>query len=152
MDVGAVITAIKASIDAAKAAKNMHGQAQLDAAISEIMEKLTTAQSALLSMLVQQQDLVQENSRLKEELAKEARFERYRLERTPMGGFILRLKEGYESEDEVAHSICHLCKEAGSRSILTENSYCYECGTCGHRAWKKPRPSRPSGVRHSSVM
>lgn len=152
MEVGAAVTAIKAALDAAKAAKDVHSQAQLNAAVSEIMEKLNTAQTDLLSMVVQQQELVEENRRLKEALAAEERFERYRLERTPMGGFILRLKDEYESEDEVAHSICHLCREARKRSILSEDEYCYECGSCGHRARKKPRPRRARGVRHSSVM
>ncbi|GEK71836.1 MULTISPECIES: hypothetical protein [Halomonas] len=60
MEVGAAVTAIKTALDAARAAKDVHSQAQLDAAVSEIMEKLTTVQTDLLSMVVQQQELVEE--------------------------------------------------------------------------------------------
>lgn len=142
MGVGAAVTAVRAAMEVAKAAKDINDQAQLNAAMSEVMEKLTTAQSDLLSMIVQQQELAEENRRLKEELAKEEQFEHYRLERTPMGGFILQLKDEHVTQDEPAHAICQLCRDAGKRSILSENDYCYECGICKHRAWKKARPQR----------
>nr|WP_298522550.1 hypothetical protein [uncultured Halomonas sp.] len=79
MEVGAAVTAVKAAIDAAKAAKNVNDQAQMNAAIGEIMEKLATAQSDLVSLLVQQQALVEENRRLREYLGREERFDHYRL-------------------------------------------------------------------------
>src|SRR5690554_2511441 len=127
MEIGAAVTAIKSAIDAVKAAKDVHNQAQLDAAISEIMEKLTTAQSDLLMMIVQQQDLVEENKRLKEELAKEARFERYRLERTPLGSHILQLKEEFVTPHNPHHPICPVCREDGRLSHLTKDECMYIC-------------------------
>lgn len=130
MEIGAAVTAIKAAIDAAKAAKDVHSQAQLDAAVSEIMDKLATAQTNLLSMIVQQHDLVEENQRLKEELAIQAQFERYRLSKTPVGHFIYKLKEEYVSEDEPMHAVCVKCREDGRRSILQEDEYGYTCPAC----------------------
>lgn len=140
MEVGAAITAIKAAIDAARAAKDVHDQAQLDAAISEITKELTNAQSDLLSMIVQQQELVEENRRLREEMAKEARFERYRLVETPMGDFILQLKEEHVTDEEPAHAICTYCSEEGRLSYLSKGSHRYRCSACRRSAWIEPLP------------
>lgn len=150
MEVGAAVTAIRAAIEAARSARDVHNQAQLDAAVSEIMRELTAAQSDLLSMIVQQQDLVEENRRLKEELAKEARFEQYRLERTPMGGYIMPLKDEHVTDDREAHAICVVCRENGKATPLTEHKLLYRCPVCKAEAWKEPKP--PMKVKRARTI
>lgn len=131
MEVGSVVTAIRGALEVARVAKDVNDQAQLNAAMSEVMEKLTTAQSDLLSLLVQQQDLVEENRRLKEALEKEARFDRYRLCKTPLRHFVYMLKEEHVTEDKPGHAICVKCREVGRLSILQDDEYRYYCQSCG---------------------
>ncbi|MBB3230962.1 hypothetical protein [Halomonas stenophila] len=140
MEVGAAVTAVRAAIEAARAAKDVNDQAQFNAAMSEVMEKLATAQSDLVSLLVQQQELVEENRHLKEKLAKEEQFERYRLSKTPMGHFVHTLKEEHVTEDEPAHAICAVCRQDGRLSILQEDEYRYFCQTCKNVAEVKEMP------------
>tara|TARA_B100000700_G_scaffold22521_4_gene21871 strand:- start:14634 stop:15074 length:441 start_codon:yes stop_codon:yes gene_type:complete len=129
MEVGTAVVSVRAAIEAAKSAKDVNDPAEINAAMSEVMEKLAIAQSDLVSVIAHQQELAEENRRLRD-----CRFERYRLCKTPMGHFIYKLKEEHVSEDEVAHAICVKCRENGRLSILQEESYAYICPTCDHTA------------------
>lgn len=130
MEIGAAVTAVKGALDLARTAKDVNDRAQLNAAMSDIMDKLTTAQSDLLELLTEHHRLVDENRRLKEKLSKEARFENYYLCKTPVGHYIYKLKEEYVGEGEPSHSVCVKCREDGKRSILQEDDYGYICPTC----------------------
>ncbi|GEK71835.1 hypothetical protein HHA04nite_03790 [Halomonas halophila] len=87
---------------------------------------------------------------MKEELAKEARFERLRLERTPTGDIVMPLKDEHITSDEPAHVICPVCKEDKRVSVMTEDEYWYRCPSCKYLAGKKKRP--PSSRRGPMVV
>ncbi|WP_222105019.1 hypothetical protein [Halomonas sp. SH5A2] len=130
MEIGAAVTAVKGALDLARTAKDVNDRAQLNAAMSDIMDKLTTAQSDLLDLLTEHHRLIDENRELKGQLSKEERFNQYRLSKTPVGHYIYELKEEYVNENQPAHAICVKCREDGLRSILQEDDYGYFCPTC----------------------
>ncbi|NVF16012.1 hypothetical protein [Vreelandella maris] len=130
MEIGAAVTAVKGALDLARNAKDVNDRAQLNAAMSDIMGKLTTAQSDLLDLLTEHHRLIDENRELKSKLSKEERFDQYRLCKTPVGHYIYELKEEYVNEDKPAHAICVKCREEGLRSTLQEGDYSYYCPTC----------------------
>lgn len=138
MEIGASVTAVKGALDLARSAKDVNDRAQLNAAVSDIMDKLTTAQSGLFEMQHQYQQLIEENQRLQQALEKEARFDRYRKEETPQGDWVLSLKEDFVTPDEPPHSICPLCREEGRYSLMSRNSSTYRCGFCKYVAKYAP--------------
>ncbi|WP_417835240.1 MULTISPECIES: hypothetical protein [Pseudomonadota] len=143
MEIGAAVAAVKGALDLARTAKDVNNQAQLNAAMSDIMDKLTTAQSDLLELLTEHHRLVDENREMQLRLSQEARFDQYRMERTLQGHFILSLKEDFVSTDNPPHAICHVCREKGTRSILDEAEHLYSCPVCKYIAWKvPPAPAR----------
>lgn len=148
MEIGAAVTAVKGALDLARTAKDVNDRAQLNAAMSNIMEKLTTAQSDLLDLLTEHHRLIDENRDLKQRLSKEERFDQYRLERTSTGSFVMQLKDEHVSTETPAHVICVRCKEDNRLSVMTEDEYSYRCPACPHVAGKKLRPpySRRSGI------
>ncbi len=107
------------------------------------MEKLASSQTDLVALLAENHELIDENRRLREKLQKTERFERYRLEQTPMGDFILQLKDKHVTDEEPTHAICTYCREEGKLSYLSEGSHRYRCRTCLRSAWIKPVERRP---------
>ena len=73
VEIGAALTALRTAYDTAKAAKEVNDQASLNAAVSNIMERLTSAQFTLTEVLQEHHALLDENRRLREAQAKEAR-------------------------------------------------------------------------------
>lgn len=142
VDFVALTTSIKAAFDLARSAKDVNDQARANAAVIGIMEQLMDVQSKLAATQVEYQALLEEVARLKGELDDKKRFEDYRLERTPMDGFILTLREECVTEDCPPHSICPRCKEDGRLSVLSESTYRFDCPSCQFVAGKKPRPPR----------
>lgn len=143
MEIGAAVTAVKGALDLARSARDVNDRAQLNAAMSDIMDKLTTAQSDLLELLTEHHRLIDENREMRLKLSQEARFDQYRLERTSQGHFILSLREDLVSTDNPPHAICHVCREKGIKSILNEAEPFYSCPTCKYMAWKvPPAPAR----------
>ena len=134
MEIGAAVTAVKGALDLARSAKDVNDRAQLNAAMSDIMDKLTTAQSDLLELLTEHHRLIDENRELKGQLSKEERFEQYRLKETERGGFVLELKDEYVTEDNPKHNICPACREEGKKSVMTKGSIYYNCSTCKYGA------------------
>jgi Zn ribbon nucleic-acid-binding protein len=133
---------IKTAFDLARSAKDVNDQARANAAVIGIMEQLMEVQSHLSATQVEYQALIEEVARLKSELDDKRRFDDYRLERTPMGGYIFTLKEECVTDDRPPHSICPRCKEDGRLSPLSESSYRFDCPACPFVAGKKPRPPR----------
>nr|CDQ33970.1 hypothetical protein BN993_03421 [Virgibacillus halodenitrificans] len=127
MEIGAAVTAVKGALDLARSAKDVNDRAQLNAAMSDIMDKLTTAQSDLLELLTEHHRLIDENRELKGQLSKEERFEQYRLEKTPFGGHVYQLKNEFVDQDNPEHAICAVCKENGRWSPLTKDDAYYIC-------------------------
>lgn len=142
VDFVALTSSVKAAFDLAKSAKDINDQVRTNEAVVGVMEQLMEVQSRLSSMQVEYQALLEETTRLKAELDDKKRFEDYRMERTPMGGYILTLKENCVTEDNPPHSICPLCKEDGRLSPLAESEYRFDCPACQFIAGKKPRPAR----------
>ncbi|WFE73117.1 hypothetical protein P8S55_08460 [Halomonas sp. M1] len=134
MEIGATVAAIKGALDLARTAKDVNDQAQLSAAMSDIMGKLTSAQSDLLDLLTEHHRLIDENRELKGKLSKEERFEHYRLKETELGGFVLELKDEHVTEDNPKHNICPACREEGKKSVMTKGSVYYTCSTCDYKA------------------
>tara|TARA_R110001599_G_scaffold153095_2_gene338248 strand:+ start:631 stop:984 length:354 start_codon:yes stop_codon:yes gene_type:complete len=117
------------------------------------MDKLTTAQSDLLDLLTEHHRLVDENREMKIQLSKEARFDQYRMEKTPEGYFILNLKEEFVNADNPSHAICHVCREKGHKSIMDESEPFYFCPNCKYVAWKvTPAKKRSRSVTPSSLI
>lgn len=143
VDFVALTGSIKTAFDLAKSAKDVNDQTRANAAVIGIMEQLMEVQSKLSATQVEYQTLLEEVVRLKSELEDKKRFEDYRLERTPMGGFIFTLKEGFTTGDRPPHSICPRCKEDGRLSVLSESEYRFDCPACPFIAGQKPRPARP---------
>ncbi|KHJ49930.1 hypothetical protein PZ78_15675 [Vreelandella venusta] len=130
MDIGATVTAVKGALDLARTAKDVNDRAQLNAAMSDIMDKLTTAQSDLLDLLTEHHRLIDENRDMKQKLANEERFDQYRLKETQQGGFVLELKEEYVTEDNPKHAICQLCSQEGRLTPLNKDPQYYHCPRC----------------------
>ncbi|WP_237673569.1 hypothetical protein [Vreelandella profundi] len=153
MEIGAAVTAVKGALDLARTAKDVNDRAQLNAAMSDIMDKLTTAQSDLLDLLTEHHRLIDENRGMKHELSQKARFEQYRMEKTPKGYFILKLRDEHISDDNPAHAICYLCKEEGKATPMSENSRNFCCPICNYVAWIQDKPPRYTKKRivNSSV-
>lgn len=141
VDFASLGTGLKAAYEIARSAKDVNDQAKLNSAIAEIMEQLTTAQFSLFEMQQQHQAVIDENSQLKERLAKEARFDRYQLEQTPTGHFVLMFKKEDKTDGSPEHAICPVCKEDERLSVMPEDEYWYRCPTCDYVAGKKKQPS-----------
>ena len=143
MEIGAAVTAVKGALELARTAKNVNDRAQLNAAMSDIMDKLTTAKSEILELLTENQRLLEDNGELRQQLRKEERFNQYLMERTSQGYYILSLKEEFVSTNTPPHAICHVCREKGIKSILNELEDRYSCPVCNYIAWKvPPAPAR----------
>lgn len=143
-EVGALVSTIKATVELAKSAKDVNDQAQINAAISDIMERLMAVQSELFSKQQDNQELIEEVKSLKAQIENNRRFEQYRLEKTPMGYYFMPLRDDFVTSDQPHHSICHVCREKGIRSILTEQDNAYTCPSCKYIAWKVSPPKRRS--------
>tara|TARA_B100000929_G_scaffold205405_1_gene163571 strand:- start:1996 stop:2448 length:453 start_codon:yes stop_codon:yes gene_type:complete len=140
MEIGAAVAAVKGALDLARTAKDVNDRAQLNAAMSDIMDKLTTAQSDLLDLLTEHHRLIDENRQLNQRLSKEERFNLYRLERTSTGDFVMPLKDEHVSNEQPAHVICPTCKENDRWSVMNEDEYWYRCSSCQYVAGKKKQP------------
>lgn len=140
VEVGALVSTIKATVELAKNAKDVNDQARLNAAVSDIMEKLLTMQSDLFDKQQENNALQDEVRKLKEQIESDKRFECYHLQKTALGGFILTLQDAYVSEGNPKHSICPSCRESGRLSILTESPYNFTCQVCKYSAGVKRRP------------
>jgi len=140
MEIGAAVTAVKGALELARTAKDVNDRAQLNAAMSDIMDKLTSAQSDLLELLSEHYRLIDENRDLKQRLSKEERFILYRLERTATGDFVMTLKDEYVSTELPAHVICPKCKEDDRLSVMNEAEYWYRCSSCKYVAGIKRQP------------
>lgn len=141
--IGEAVAAVRGAYALARSAKDITDKVKLDTAVSEVLDALGNAQSALLELQQQYFELIDENRNLKRQLSQEERFEKYRMEKTPKGGFILKLKEEYISDDEPPHAICHVCKESGKFIVMNESELSYTCPTCQYAARiKSPTPIR----------
>ena len=125
-----IASGLKAAYDIARSAKDVHDQVRLNTAISEILEQLSSAQLGVLELQEKYQKVVEENRELKVLLEKARRFDDYQLEKTPLGGFILRLKDGSFNPENPSHAICTNCKEDGKVSVLQEYDTHYYCHSC----------------------
>lgn len=142
LDITALATSIKSTFDLAKSAKDVNDQARANTAIIGIMQQLMEVQSTLNATQIENRELLEEVAQLKAKLNDNKRFNDYRMERAPMGGYILTLKENCVTEDNPPHSICPLCKEDGRLAPLAESEYRFDCPACQFIAGKKPRPAR----------
>lgn len=153
VDFVALTSSVKTAFDLAKSVKDVNDQARANAAIIGIMEKLMDVQSTLNATQIEYQALLEEVTRLQAELDDKQRFEDYRLERTPMGDFILTLKEGCVTDDRPPHSICPRCKEDGRLSVLSESEHRLACRACRFSAGINPLPIRQrSSTIHPGFM
>ena len=141
-DFAVLTSSLKTAFDLAKSAKDVNDETRVNVAIAGVMEQLMNVQAELASTQVEYQALFEEVKRLRAELDNETRFDDYRLERTPMGGFIFSLRDKHVTEDRPPHSICPCCKEDGRLSVLSDSEYRYDCPSCQFVAGKKPRPPR----------
>ena len=140
MEIGAAVTAVREALRLARTAKDVNDRAELNAAMSDIMEKLTSAQSDLLDLLTEHHQLIDENRELKHRLNKEERFDDYELCETPLGGrYILKLRQECITQDRPSHAICPQCKEDGKLIIMTKNETHYSCSKCRFSAFHTRR-------------
>jgi len=128
------VAAVKVAYGIARSAKDITDKVKLDTAVSDVLDALGGAQTALLELQQQHFDLIDENRRLKEIISKDERFEQYRLERTAIGDFVMSLKDEHVTEDQPAHVICIRCKESGRVSVMNEDKYWYRCSSCDYMA------------------
>lgn len=149
IEVGAAVTGLKAAIQAAKAIKDVNDQAELNAAVAEVMEKLASSQSDLVALLAEHHELIDENRQLKEELEKQQRFNKYRLEWTEGGYLIMPLKEEHVTDDQPPHAICPRCKEDDRLSVMNDDGLWYKCTSCGYLACRRGRNRHPHSNKFS---
>ncbi|WP_136254171.1 hypothetical protein [Onishia niordana] len=147
VDFASLGTGLKAAYEIARSAKDVNDQAKLNSAIAEIMEQLTSAQFSLFEMQQQHQELIDENRQLKDQLEKAARFDKYQLQQTSTGDYVLVLKEEFAVDGTPKHAICPVCKEDERLAVMTEAEYWYRCSSCKYLAGKKkqPPPRRRTG-------
>ncbi|WP_087112073.1 hypothetical protein [Halomonas citrativorans] len=132
MEIGAAVSAVKGALDLARAAKDVNDHAQLNAAMSDIMDKLTTAQGDLLDLVIDHYQLIKENRELKQRLSNKDLFSQYRLVQVAAGDYIMSLKDEYVSDEQPVHAICIKCKSEDRLSIMTEDEFSYQCPSCEH--------------------
>ncbi|MEA3251839.1 MAG: hypothetical protein U9Q35_09770 [Pseudomonadota bacterium] len=139
IDALALFSSIRTTIDIARSAKDVSDQARVDAAMTEITQKLMEIQQ-------QNQSLFDENKRLKDKIENDKRFDRYRLEKTEGGEFILGVRSECLGEGEPLHFICFKCREDGFLSPLSESKEFYRCDRC-HGSYRRvpPRPPQSRG-------
>ncbi|WP_372373245.1 hypothetical protein ACDI10_16395 [Vreelandella venusta] len=138
--IGEAVAAVRGAYVLARSAKDITDKVKLDTAVSEVLDALGNAQSALLELQQQHFELIDENRNLRQKLSQEERFEKYRMEKTPKGGFVLKLKKEFVSDDEPSHAICHVCKESGKVTVMNESSFSYSCPACQYVARIKDTP------------
>lgn len=144
VEIGALVATIKSTVELAKSAQDANEQAKVNAAVSDIMERLMTVQSELFAKQQENQALLDEIRQLKDQIESDRRFDQYRLEKTPVGFYFMPLRDELVTVDCPPHSICHVCREKGVLSILSEHENAYTCPSCGHRAWKVSPPKKRS--------
>jgi len=151
--IGEAVTAVRSAYVLARSAKDITDKVKLDTAVSDVLDALGNAQSALLELQQQHFELIDENRELKLKISKEERFDQYRMEKTPEGYFILNLKDEFVDADNPPHAICHVCREKGHKSILDESEAFYFCPNCKYVAWKvTPAKKRSRSVSPSSLI
>ncbi|MDR5857963.1 hypothetical protein FZZ93_02355 [Halomonas eurihalina] len=146
VDFASLGTGLRTAYEIARSAKDVNDQARLNSAVADIMEQLTTAQFSLFELQQQHQQLLDENKALRDQIESDRRFSQYRLEQTPAGSYIMPLRDEYVSEEFPQHSICHVCREKGTLSILSEYPNLYICPSCEYKAWKARPQKRSSRV------
>ncbi|WP_108447889.1 hypothetical protein [Halomonas sp. BN3-1] len=137
---------LKTAYEIARSAKDVNDQAKLNTAIADIMEQLTSAQFSLFEMQ-QHQELIDENRQLKDQLERAARFDKYQLQQTSTGDYVLVLKDEFAVDGTPKHVICPVCKEDERLAVMTEDGHWYRCSSCKYVAGKKklPPPRRRTG-------
>lgn len=140
--IGEAVSAVRGAYAVARAAKDVTDKVKLDTAVSEVLDALGNAQSALLELQQQHFELLDENRQMREQLAREARFDRYYVEKTPLGGFVLRLKPEEVTPQQPDHRACPNCREHGRLSMLAEEDLFYRClvKDCGFLAEHTENP------------
>lgn len=137
-DFAGLAASLKTTLDLAKAAKDVNDQTRVNVAIAGIMDQLMSVQADLASTQTEYQALLEEVSRLKAALDNEERFQDYRMEKTPMGGYVMPLRDECATDDRPPHAICPQCREDSRLSVMTETEYRYVCPSCQYTAGKKP--------------
>lgn len=132
--IGEAVAAVRGAYALARSAKDITDKVKLDTAVSEVLDALGNAQSALLELQQQHFELIDENRELKAKMSREERFDQYRLKETPQGGFILELKDEYVTGDNPPHNICPVCKEEGKLSVMPKGRNHYSCSACDYSA------------------
>ena len=138
--IGEAVAAVRGAHALARSAKDITDKVKLDTAVSEMLDALGNAQSALLELQQQHFELIDENRELKAKLSKEERFDQYQMEKTPEGHFIMKLKNHLISDGHPSHAICHLCKDSGKFTIMDESNDYYSCPVCNYLARLRPAP------------
>lgn len=132
MDIKFVAEAVKEALEISRSTKGLNNSSQLSTAMSDISDKLTTAQSDLLDFVLEHYQLLEENRDLKIRLCNRDTFTQYRLETVAAGDYILSLKDEHISDEQPAHAICIKCRSEDRLSVMTEDEFWYQCPSCDH--------------------
>ena len=131
LEIVSAFGAVKSALEIAKTAKDTTDEFKISTAMSEIMDKLTSAQSALLEMQLEHQNLINENQELRKKLSQEAQFDKYSLKRTSSGGVVWQIKNDIaEYEGIIEHAICPKCRVESRLMPLDYYVTHYQCRYC----------------------
>lgn len=128
IEFGALISGLGTSLEIAKTLSTLKGENERAIAVAELTRSIADTQNQLLATLGECVRLTQENSDLKKQLEKDQRFDRYCIRKVEYSGdVIFTLKGEFVTQEEPAHDICPLCKEAGRVSYLAKDELYYRC-------------------------
>jgi hypothetical protein len=150
-DITTAVTTALASIKTAGELVNLVLQTKVNAAVTEKAREFQSAiislQSAILSIQAQNQELLVENGRLKQELINaenwEAEAAKYELKQVSTGAFVYAVKPD-QAGTGPTHWLCTQCYENKQKSILQRgdaletSGHTYSCNNCKLRIFAYP--------------
>lgn len=128
IEFGALISGLGSSLEIAKTFSTLKGENERAIAVAELTRSIADAQAQLLATMNECFKLTAENQELKKQLERDQRFDRYCMRKTEYSGdVIFTLKSDFVTQEEPAHDICPLCKEAERISYLAKSEHYYQC-------------------------
>ena len=141
---GSALGSLKAGLDLARGAIEAKVEAEVRSKVVDLRDALIAVQSQLLDARVQMHDLVDENRKIKRELAEreewKQRVDRYELVNAPGEVMVYRFK------GQTPHYVCPACYEEKKLHILQDGtgySGTWKCSGCGKYFNVDPARGRP---------
>ncbi|ANQ83691.1 hypothetical protein dqs_0615 [Azoarcus olearius] len=127
------LTALSTARDLAKGIAGLREDIAVQMKAAELLTIIADAQGSLIEAQAKIFELQSDLRLAKEQLAKQADFDRYRLCEPYRGTYLWKLRDDMRDPDEPSHYVCPVCKEDGTLSHLSgpdDYSTSVECPRC----------------------